>query len=63
VIVYKVIDQPNPLTILIAVLAAFQVYASIVREKTDSLLRNHPDATRRNCRALFRWSFSWDTRR
>ncbi len=34
-IVAKVIDQPNPLTILIAVLAAFQVYASIVREKTD----------------------------
>jgi Zn-dependent protease len=34
-IVYKVIDQPNPLTIIIAVLAAFQVYASIVREKTD----------------------------
>jgi Zn-dependent protease len=35
VIVWKVIDQPNPLTILIAVLAVFQVYASIVREKTD----------------------------
>jgi len=35
VIVYKVFDQPNPLTIVIAVLAAFQVYASIVREKTD----------------------------
>ena len=35
VIVYKVLDQPNPLTIVIAVLAAFQVYASIVREKTD----------------------------
>ncbi|HEX2120867.1 MAG TPA: site-2 protease family protein [Thermoanaerobaculia bacterium] len=34
-IVYKVMDQPNPLTILIAILAAFQVYASIVREKTD----------------------------
>ena len=34
-IVYKVFDQPNPLTILIAVLATFQVYASIVREKTD----------------------------
>ena len=34
-VVYKVIDQPNPLIILIAVLAAFQVYASIVREKTD----------------------------
>ena len=35
VIVYKVLDQPNPLTIVIAVLAAFQVYASIIREKTD----------------------------
>lgn len=34
-VVYKVIDQPNPLTIVIAVLAAFQVYASIIREKTD----------------------------
>jgi Zn-dependent protease len=34
-VVYKVIDQPNPLTIIIAILAAFQVYASIVREKTD----------------------------
>jgi Zn-dependent protease len=31
----KVVNQPNPLTIVIAVLAAFQVYASIVREKTD----------------------------
>ena len=35
VVVWKVIDQPNPLIIAIAVLAAFQVYASIVREKTD----------------------------
>lgn len=35
-IVYKVLDQPNPLTILIAILAAFQVYASILREKTDA---------------------------
>jgi len=34
-VVYKVIDQPNPLVIIIAILAAFQVYASIVREKTD----------------------------
>ncbi len=34
-VVYQLIDQPNPLTILIAVLAAFQVYASIIREKTD----------------------------
>lgn len=35
VVIWKVFDQPNPLTIVIAVLAAFQVYASIVREKTD----------------------------
>lgn len=35
VIVWKVIDQPNPLIILIAVLAAFQVYASLEREKND----------------------------
>jgi Zn-dependent protease len=34
-VVYKLIDQPNPLIIVIAILAAFQVYASIVREKTD----------------------------
>ncbi len=34
-VVYKIIDQPNPLIIIIAILAAFQVYASIVREKTD----------------------------
>jgi len=34
-VVYKIIDQPNPLIIVIALLAAFQVYASIVREKTD----------------------------
>jgi len=31
----KVVNQPNPLTIIIAVLAAFQVYASIEREKSD----------------------------
>jgi Zn-dependent protease len=35
-VVYKVVDQPNPLIIIIAVLAGFQVYASIVREKTDA---------------------------
>jgi Zn-dependent protease len=34
-VIYKVIKQPNPLYILIVVLAAFQVYASIEREKTD----------------------------
>jgi Zn-dependent protease len=35
VIVYNVIQKPNPLVILIAVLAVFQVYASFDREKTD----------------------------
>ncbi len=35
VIIWRVIRQPNPLIILIAVLAAFQVYASLDREKTD----------------------------
>jgi Zn-dependent protease len=34
-LVYKAWDQPNPLTILILVLAAFQVYASLDREQTD----------------------------
>jgi Zn-dependent protease len=34
-VVYKVVSQPNPLVIVIAILAAFQVYASIIREKTD----------------------------
>lgn len=35
ILVYKVIRQPNPLMWLILLLAAFQVYASIVREKND----------------------------
>jgi len=35
VLLYKVIKQPNPLLIVILLLAAFQVYASIVREKED----------------------------
>src|ERR1041385_4318201 len=34
-LVYKVVHQPNPLVLLILLLAAFQVYASIVREKND----------------------------
>jgi Zn-dependent protease len=34
-LVYKVIRQPNPLMILILVLAAVQVYLSILREKDD----------------------------
>jgi len=32
-LIYKVVRQPNPLMLLILLLAAFQVYASIVREK------------------------------
>jgi Zn-dependent protease len=32
---YKVIKQPNPIMILVLVLAIFQVYASIMREKSD----------------------------
>lgn len=39
-VVYKVINQPNPLIIAIAILAAFQVYASIVREKDDKQFYN-----------------------
>jgi Zn-dependent protease len=34
-LLYKIVDQPNFLSILIGILAIFQVYASIVREKTD----------------------------
>jgi Zn-dependent protease len=34
-LVYKVVRQPNPLMLIILLLAAFQVYASIVREKND----------------------------
>lgn len=35
VLIYKVVKQPNPLMLIILVLAAFQVYLSIVREKDD----------------------------
>jgi Zn-dependent protease len=35
VLIYKTIHQPNPLMIVILLLAAFQVYASIMREKND----------------------------
>jgi len=35
VLVYKVVKQPNPLMLIILVLAALQVYLSIVREKND----------------------------
>ena len=34
-VVYQIFKKPNPLTILIGVLAVFQVYASIIREKSD----------------------------
>jgi Zn-dependent protease len=34
-LVYKVARQPNPLMLIILLLVAFQVYASIVREKSD----------------------------
>lgn len=34
-LIYKVVKQPNPLMLLILFLVAFQVYASIVREKDD----------------------------
>jgi hypothetical protein len=33
--VYKVYKQPNPLMLLVLLLVAFQVYASILREKDD----------------------------
>ncbi len=36
ILTYKVVKQPNPLLILILVLAVFQVYASILREKEGS---------------------------
>lgn len=35
IVIYKTFRQPNPLMIVILLLAAFQVYASIVREKDD----------------------------
>jgi Zn-dependent protease len=34
-LVYKTVKQPNPLMLLVLLLVAFQVYASIVREKDD----------------------------
>ena len=34
-LIYKVVKQPNPLMLVILVLIAFQVYASIRREKDD----------------------------
>lgn len=35
ILTYKVFTQPNPLLILVLVLAVFQVYASIMREKVE----------------------------
>jgi Zn-dependent protease len=34
-LVYKVVRQPNPLMLVVLLLVAFQVYASIVREKSE----------------------------
>jgi len=34
-LVYKVVKQPNPLMLIVLLLVAFQVYASIQREKDD----------------------------
>jgi Zn-dependent protease len=45
-VVYKVIQQPNPLIIFIALLAGFQVYASLDREKTDPHYYDIPGAQR-----------------
>lgn len=39
---YKVFRQPNPLLILILILAAFQVYASLNREKEDKFYEVTP---------------------
>ncbi|MDQ6802316.1 MAG: hypothetical protein M3041_15950 [Acidobacteriota bacterium] len=41
-LVYKVVKQPNPLMLLVLALVAFQVYASIAREKND---KNFYDVT------------------
>src|SRR5438132_602782 len=35
ILIYKVVKQPNPLMLLVLFLVAFQVYASIAREKGD----------------------------
>ena len=42
VLIYKVANQPNPLLIVILILAAFQVYASVVREKEDKFYEVTP---------------------
>jgi hypothetical protein len=35
ILIYQAVKRPNPLMVLILILAAFQVYASIMREKED----------------------------
>ena len=52
-IIYKVFQQPNPLIILIAVLAVFQVYASLNREKTDPHFYDIPPSQRAAIAALY----------
>jgi Zn-dependent protease len=52
-VAYKVYDQPNPLTLAIAVLAAFQVYASIVRERTDPHFYEIPGGRRAAIACLY----------
>jgi membrane-associated protease RseP (regulator of RpoE activity) len=52
-VVYKLIKQPNPLIVIIAILAAFQVYASIVREKTDPHFYEIPGAQRAGIAILY----------
>lgn len=52
-VVYKVINQPNPLFVLIAILAAFQVYASIVRERTDKRFYEVTPAQRAGIAVLY----------
>jgi len=52
-VVYKVVQQPNPLIILIAVLAVFQVYASLNREKTDPHFYDIPGTQRAAIAVLY----------
>lgn len=46
-LIYKLVKQPNPLMVLIVVLAVFQVYASIVREHDDKTFYDVTPAQRR----------------
>lgn len=45
-LVYHAVHRPNPLTILVLILAVFQVYASILREKDDKSFYDVPIAKR-----------------